>query len=504
MATEKKSKRSSAPAGTPAPAKKPRPRTVPKASPADGLQEDAPQSDEHAVLARDKGAPSETGEPDLFIDDAPVPRLFVQRPTRRKSNFKKPNSLIHNKPQNVLTVTQQKILNILLFNTQQSTPVEENTWILPISQLLYYLNVTTRNTDHIEKMIEDMSSIKVRWDALEEEGVAKYYRVVFPSAKFYAGQVRYSVDTQATSLLQERVRFTNLNLFEIADLSRACSVGLFEIASRYSNIGMSRWFDWPEFRDMILAADHIPVKAQTWMGFNERYLQPAVKDVNSATPLFVKVETERYRGAVQRVRILVERQQKQLEAPTISSESLNELRAAMAAMGMLDKDISRIFAGYEEADIRGALAHTQWRVKNPRLSKLAAPGRFFKKSLEKGFFKDYASEGDLFAAVGETRSSPPPATPNENSGRQKLIEAVQKERLGRIKTILAEMNTDEVDNLYAEFNDGRLPGNQISRGRNRAGILPSFQDWYIKKLWGEITDSEIVETMTRILSTSPK
>lgn len=463
--------------------------------------------DDLPLDADEKGAlqPMEQ-EGDLFADVAPMPRIYVQRPTRRKSNFKKPNALIHNKPQNVLTVTQQKILNILLFNTQQSTPVEENTWVLPISQLLYYLDVNTRNTDHIEKMIQDMSSIKVRWDALEEEGIAKYYRVVFPSAKFYAGEVRYTVDIQATTLLQEKVRFTNLNIFELARLSRACSVGLFEMASRYAGIGMSRWFDWPDFRDMILAADHIPVKAQTWMGFNERYLTPAVTDVNSTTPLFVKVETERYRGAVKRVRILVERQQKALAAPTLSSESLSELRMAMTGLGLLDKDITRIFAGYEEADIRAALLHTNWRLKNPGMSRLAAPGRFFKKSLEKGFFRDYAGSDDLFSAVTTPVASMKRSDEDSSDiGRKKLIEAVQKERLSRIKLILEEMNEAELERVYAEFNEGRLPANQISRkGRNRAGVLPSFQDWYIRKLWGEITDSEIVETMGRILGAQSK
>lgn len=67
------------------------------------------------------------------------------------------------------------------------------------------------------------------------------------------------------------------------------------------------------------------------------------------------------------------------------------------------------------------------------------------------------------------------------------------------------MNEAELERVYAEFNEGRLPANQISRkGRNRAGVLPSFQDWYIRKLWGEITDSEIVETMGRILGAQSK
>ena len=37
----------------------------------------------------------------------------------------------------------------------------------------------------------------------------------------------------------------------------------------------------------------------------------------------------------------------------------------------------------------------------------------------------------------------------------------------------------------------------MKKGRVKAGVLISFQAWYAKQLYGEITDKEIVQTMAR-------
>ena len=37
----------------------------------------------------------------------------------------------------------------------------------------------------------------------------------------------------------------------------------------------------------------------------------------------------------------------------------------------------------------------------------------------------------------------------------------------------------------------------MKKGRVKAGVLISFQSWYAKTLYGEITDKEIVQTLAR-------
>ena len=449
---------------------------------------------------------------------APIARFFIRRKSTRSrqskdnSNFHKPNPLVHNKPQSVLTVTQQKITNILLRHAQQSEPVNADSWKMPISEMLAALKISTRNTQHLEKMIDEMMSIKVRWDTLEEQGVAKHFSVVFPHTKLYAGEITFKVEKEAIEFLEKNQSYTNLDLDEISNLTKVCSVPLYELSSRYLGIGGSRWLDWEELRDMLLASDRIPVKAKMWRGFSERYLTEAVKDINSSTKLFIEIETERYRSKVKSVRIKVSRQKNPLDTMALlsTSDEKSSLHSAMLAIGMLDKNIFKTLSTYPSDEIKAALSHTKWRMNNPALRKLQYPNRFFLTSLKQGHYKDYGNvTGDLFPVIEgspvEDSQRPAPDSERKSNGRAKLFATVQKQRLFDVKVILAELKKDELTVLYEEFNAGKPPGMFITHGRkNRAGVLPTFQNWYAKKLWGEVTDKEIVETMERMLNQHSK
>ena len=65
-----------------------------------------------ASKAKPKITPVDETELDVF------PKLFLQPKKKRGRHFHKPNSLIHNHPQQVMTPNQQKISNIFLRHVQ--------------------------------------------------------------------------------------------------------------------------------------------------------------------------------------------------------------------------------------------------------------------------------------------------------------------------------------------------------------------------------------------------
>lgn len=449
-------------------------------------------------------APEEAKDPQSSLElpddnelsdfDQQLPKIYLPANQKRRG-FRKPNSLIHNTPQKTLTATQQKLINILLSNTQHSEKVEENTWELSLDHLLSYLNIETRNTKHIDKVIDSMSSIKMRWNAMEEKGIAKYYSVIFPDAKFYNGTVTYKVNEKVTEILKQKISYTRLDLLEQSKLSRACTIPLYELASRYENIGQSQWIPWELLRDMILAADEIPEKAKAWMDFNYKYLTPAIKDINSSTKFNIKIETHRVQKSVKSVRLIIDASKKTKINDEALGEDRKNLQIKMQAFGLTEFDISKIFKNYTSQEIDEALKHLTWRTQQTKLKPLSAPSRFFKSSLKNGYYKDYAGKDS--ATISESNQK---KTSSKKTGREKLIEIVQKQRIANVKVIMDEINASELELLHIEYNEGKLASNQIkSKGRNRPGVLPSFQAWYAKKLWGEITDAEIVDAMGSIL-----
>lgn len=486
--------------------------------------------DAGVTALRDPAADTGTGDALATApEDKPFATFFIQR-KNQGSNFKKPNPLVHNKPHAVMTVMQQKLTNIMLRHAQQNQPVEPATWKISIEEMLRLLNVKTRNYEHIEKTVDELMSIKLRLDVFEEKGLAKHFAVVFPYAKLYAGEITFKIESKAILLLGESPSYTNLDLLELSALSKVCSVPLFEFCSRYLGIGTTRRVHWEDLRDMLVASKNVPNKAQQWSTFKERYLDPAIKDINASTKLYIQLETERYKAKVTYLRFTVSRQQLALEmsAAQATSESKKHLVDGMQEIGLLDKAIYKLLSTYSEQQIEGALRHTRWRVTESKLRKLTYPSRYFMTSLKSGHYQEFLDQqnvaltADLFPRIDGHQPQPAahvdeptlllPATrvrtarasadgsTGVNKARAKINAAVEKQRIMDVKVILAELDKPALQVLYDEYN-GTLgvDANKIKVGRNRAGVLPSFHAWYAKKLWGEVTDAEIVKLMERML-----
>ena len=79
-----------------------------------------------------------------------------------------------------------------------------------------------------------------------------------------------------------------------------------------------------------------------------------------------------------------------------------------------------------------------------------------------------------------------------------MVELVNMQRKNDVKIILSEMDKMELLDLYDEYNANlKTKSLWISDGKNRPGVVAAFQEWYSKRLYGEITDKEIVETLAR-------
>ncbi|WP_080758038.1 RepB family plasmid replication initiator protein [Comamonas testosteroni] len=474
-------------------------------------------------------APTKVEIPPPSEDDLEVfPKLFLQPKKRRGRHFHKPNSLIHNNPQQVMTPNQQKISNIFLRHVQQNGISDELTWQMSKKDLLGILNIDTRNEVHIEKVIDQMMSIKVKWDMLEESGsYSRNIAVIFPYTKIEGNTITFKVEPQAARYIASKGSYTLINFDESMKLTMNCAIPLYELASRYLNIGHTRWFKWENLRDMLLTAKEIPKNALTWSTFNERYLSPAVRDVRAQTSLYVDIETERYGVKVINVRVTMYRNKKlAVEKTALNASSSRQalLTDGMRLLNLPDLEIKRLMSKHSEEDIEGALHHTRTRVANTRLRKISVPAAFFKRSLRDRLFVSYVSDTsiglsqDLFPVVDgnnnsaefvdevdaakekvATRKRSSPSTPTGIEARvQKMHDLVNRQRLLDVKVTLAEMSAQELDALYAEYNAPISTAVlHMKSGRVKAGVLISFQTWYAKKLYGEITDKEIVQTLVR-------
>lgn len=469
-----------------------------------------------------KGSTGQAQRPDsseLLLDDQieddpafGLPNFFLSTKKVRGANnakggrFQKSNALVHNNPQIAMTVMQQKLINILLRNAQQNASIPESDvrWKISFAEMTAQLGITTRNVTHIEKTINQMMSIKVRWNVMEGKGLAKNFAVVFPYAKLEQGQMTYEVQSQVIELLRDYQSYTSLNLREISKLSKMSSIPLYEMASRYLNIGASRWIKWEQLRDMLVSADNIPKSAQTWIPFNNRYIKPAIEDINALTDILVRVEYKKANRKITHVKIFVSKKKNELDNVAGKSKSADkfEMQGELLAIGFREKSASILMSQYSMEEIKLAISFTKKRLEATHLKALLHPDRYLSNVLKNKLYLEPASFTtgqtiDLFKTFS-TPTAHQAATKNQNPGRQQMVELVNMQRKNDVKIILSEMDKMELLDLYDEYNANlKTKSLCISDGKNRPGVVAAFQEWYSKRLYGEITDKEIVETLAR-------
>lgn len=452
------------------------------------------------------------------------PRYFISK--KRKRRFNKPNSLVHNRPHSVLTVTQQKILNILYYHAQQHINSGDSSeyWTIRFKDILEQLNVETRNWTHLNEVIDAMQSIRVKFDALEETGVAQHYIVVFPHIKLLNGLITFQIHNVVLKILASSKTYTRFIMEDTLPLTRACSIPLYEFCARYAKLRATRWIHWKLLRSMILAANDIPKNAETWTKFNKFYLAPAIDDINAQTNLSITLEKQTSGSSVEAVRLIVYRNESALENSSAMSSTVSNKQAivdSMAAFGIKKTEIQTFLSEYSSEDLSSALVFTKARMERKNLEPLKFPGRFFKTALKEQFYKadavgvtkplfeDRNNVPQIQVASNELTPVGTAATPSRtvgqtssDSGRAKLVAAVQTQRLIQVKSILGEMSQGQMLELYEIYNSQietkALMIHDVKK--NKPGVMQSFHSWYTKHLWGEITDAEIIETMGKMLS----
>lgn len=460
------------------------------------------------------------------LDEHLPPKFFITRKDR-SNRFRKSNSLVHHHPQQVMTPVQQKLTNILLRHAQNNDPIGELTWEISAAEILKVLTTGSRNYEHIEKVILQMMNIKVKWDVFEKRGIAKNYSVVFPHTKYLAGTITYQIQKDAAALLSSLDSYTPLDIDEEMGLSKSCSIPIYENASRYLGIGHSRWFEWEQLRDLVLSSSNIPKNAQSWGTFNERYLGPAVRDVNAKTRLLVQIETQKEGKHVKYARILVQQPKSQLGNSALSASSATKgvLIDSMRLIGLTDTAITKVLRLYSEDDIKGGIAHVKWRQSAKHLKSIFRLDKYFTDSLKNGWHKDAPSSdgiglsGDLFPDVASPNLTPDePAEPvtvrktkaaapkksEAEVGMEKMIQAVKVQRLLDVKLILGELTDSQIEDEHKLYNATILTQSMhIKKGRNKAGVLASFHHWYAVKIFGDsVSTEDIVKFMASKIGSS--
>lgn len=305
-----------------------------------------------------------------------------------------------------LTLTQRKLVNVLLYNAYDGL-LSDETHSISLSLLSEMIGFDSRNQAHLRKALKGLTETSVEWDILEDDGSSAWeVSSLLSSARISKGVCSYRYDRGLAEKLRHPDVYSKINLSVVRELRSSHALMLYENCYRYVDIGHTAWWDLDVFRK-LMAVDELP-SYQEYKVLKRDLISPAMVEINKLSNVQLELETRRKGRTVVGLRFLVT-PNKQLSLMGLEDE--DEITQSKAYLALREEGISKTLARawvleHEEAYIfeKLEIAHSQ-----------AASGKI--KSSKAGFLK---------AAVEQDYH-------NENAKKKKQLELVQNTKQSRRK-----------------------------------------------------------------------
>jgi len=305
-----------------------------------------------------------------------------------------------------LTLTQRKLVNVLLYNAYDGL-LSDETHSISLSLLSEMIGFDSRNQAHLRKALKGLTETSVEWDILEDDGSSAWeISSLLSSARISKGVCSYRYDRGLAEKLRHPDVYSKINLSVVRELRSSHALMLYENCYRYVDIGHTAWWDLDVFRK-LMSVDELP-SYQEYKVLKRDLISPAMVEINKLSNVQLELETRRKGRSVVGLRFLVT-PNKQLSLMGMEDE--DEITQSKAYRALRDEGISKTLARawvieHDEAYIfeKLEIAHSQ-----------AASGKI--KSSKTGFLK---------SAIEEDYHS-------ENAKKKKQLEVVQSTKAARQK-----------------------------------------------------------------------
>ena len=395
-----------------------------------------------------------------------MPQLeALDRPTEAWT-LKKSVTALAISPQNEsLTRTGRMAFNVMVFLAQRTSPDADGWWHAPVSQIVKGYGATTRDSMRVKGYIEQMVSTLVRYFPLAAgdaaygpkaapseqsslEGIepAPTINEEFEGATFtLISEARFSrrngeawvtwcFPPTIREMLVEPVRWAQLDLQEMASLSKYASVALYEIVSRYKNVpgGLTNRAS-PEWWITALRSDS-KEKVREWRKFKNETLKPALAEINQRTTLDTRIIEYKKGRAVSEIQFHVRRKQESFspEAPDMAVVD------QAASLGVKERDLDTLFDEYGEDQVRLGLQALEARTRLQLKERIAQPAAYLRRILKNGV------SGHLFTSDSEGRETskdhPTIAPASQRNGEE-------DQRMQKLNARLDGLSTEELSEL---------------------------------------------------------
>ena len=354
--------------------------------------------------------------------------------TEKKTlELKKHVGLIHST--NKLSLLGRKIANALLYYAYE-TLLTQNEHEIHIPSLCILIGYNSKDDKTIKKALISLISTVLEWNLVDqskqgEEGIWMA-SAMLSDAKIEGSICTYSYSNRMRELCYYPEFYGRLNMQVLATFKSTYGLALYENCIRYQNISQTPWFDMPTYRKLMGISQD---KYAIFRDLNRRVIKPAIKEVNTHSPMHVEAEFKKKGRVVTAIRFQISRRSEkevlgQIEKREIERTVIERLQEDY---GLSVPQLKTILEKYGEAYLveKMALIESSSSYQEGRIKHLA-------KYLEKALAENYQ----------------PPKSSQENldklkikRGKEAKIRALHEKKMHHYRSYQAHNLPDVFENL---------------------------------------------------------
>lgn len=309
-----------------------------------------------------------------------------------------------------ISALARKAYNVMLY-IAQGQGIEQDVYRAPLASILHGVDFNSNNQEVVKQYLRSMVSTTVEWQSPtsgegEAWNVAGLLAHVKVSKQGGENWVEWSFAPNIKHELLEPQRFARLRLDIISQLRRHAAVALYEICSRYRDVGQTARQQWPWWRPVLTGhPDTDDSINQEYRFFKRDVLKLAIAEINAVTDLDVELIEHKSGRSISEIQFKVRKKQQDslpLRHPPAPIDMTQVVRAVSA--GLRSEDAEALVQNYGNQAMKEGLDALQKRLTNEFPEPLRDPYRYLRSLLESN-----AAAAQKAKEKGASRSSPGPA-----------------------------------------------------------------------------------------------
>lgn len=350
---------------------------------------------------------------------------------------------------NNVSITQRKLMNVLLYNAYDSLLTqEEHTILLPT--LVELMGYETNNYDFLKEAFRGLVDLKFEWNLLENNKIDVWgVATAIAQAEIDGNLCRYSYAPKV------REKMYNPDIYALIDLSvqgkfgkNGYALALYENCLRFRSQKKTIFFSLPLLKKLLGVAENAYVN--DFKSFNRDVIKTSIATVNEVGNILLKSEFQRENRKVVAVQFIITEKFVALPSDLTSSDADPVIVSMLREYGLSEKSAKTEASMHSEEYIKSVLRYVDSKVAVNKVDDIPA---YTVKALKEGWMMNETK----FSKAKREKETFEKETRVYEREMQKIKEAFSEFRKSRIAQIREDLSSEMTESLDREFVSTLLP-----------------------------------------------